>query len=498
MDAPPLGADPEPVAPVARPSAPRRSEPPAAPAELPRTGSAPSPVGRSSSAPIPVAREASAPIPTGRDGSGPAPVSPDGSRPTAVGRDPAAPDPVGRGTSRPIVAAREAGVPIAVSPESSSSITVQIRTRPEAATEPSREVPRTTRTPTGRVRRSRPPATNGPSGEARGMPSTRADAAAADGALADDIDAAFDQAQDQDADQTREGEVPNDAAMEGELHRLFGEIAAHHTQQLRDFAVELQHGEPGRKWAEICAPSVAMLCNGADAVGDRALAVDLRAFEQALERAMRGEPRIGGALRDELLERYRKLQRVLPEAFDLSAYRDRRDPVIVHALLAQVPGVHSLAQQKLYAAGLTGLQELYEATAEELGAVTGISLSVCQAIVARVARYREERAMHPPEEGHPRQRARLRAVIDTLEKLQADFLAADENEDKRRKRTIRRERDVLVAEIDLLLAEIGQAALASEMERYAIQRKIECVRAFLDRSATPSANRVQGETRPRG
>ena len=99
-------------------------------------------------------------------------------------------------------------------------------------------------------------------------------------------------------------------------------------------------------------------------------------------------PDLTGPSRDSLLTAYAPLASCLPHAFALEGERDRREPIIVRALLEQVGGLEPLMIDKLMAAGLGTLPPLFAAKADELAAVSGIPDAVATAVAARIQAFR--------------------------------------------------------------------------------------------------------------
>jgi len=93
---------------------------------------------------------------------------------------------------------------------------------------------------------------------------------------------------------------------------------------------------------------------------------------------------VTGPSRDALLAAYVPLCTCLPRAFDIEGERDRREPLVVRALLEQVAGLDTLMIDKMMGAGLGRLAPLYAARADEIAAVTAIPDDIAAATAARV------------------------------------------------------------------------------------------------------------------
>jgi hypothetical protein len=295
-----------------------------------------------------------------------------------------------------------------------------------------------------------------------------------------EIDAAIDGAQQADEAPAVEGKLQNDAKTEAEVRALFGRIAAQHVAHVRDFVIELGLAPTSKAWLAICRPAVVSLRRAADRIRFVALVAATDAFSVALDEAERAVgASVDGQPRADVLARYADLVKLLPEAFETKTAQSRREPTVVHALLAKVPGLGSLAIHRLYSAGVMSLAALYRARVDELVATTGIDATMCAAIIAEFQRYRRERAEQAPEADHARERRRLRTILESLGECDARFKAAEAAEDRAEKRSARRQRAVLARELDLVLAQIGELDLVHEVSRASTERRIRRIDGWL-------------------
>lgn len=310
--------------------------------------------------------------------------------------------------------------------------------------------------------------------------------------LFSEIDAAIDGTVEVESKPAAEGKLANDAKTEQEIRVLFGRIAAQHVAPVRDFVIELGLAPTAKSWLAISRPAVASLRRAGERIHFTTLVAAADAFASALAEAERSPGGfVEGMERDAILMRYRDLEAVLPEAFDVAPTQNRREPIVVHALLAKVAGLGSLGVHKLYSAGITNLASLYRARVDDLVSTTGIEAPVCAAIVDEVQRYRRSRAEQAPEPDHARERGRLREIIDALSDCESRFRAADAAEDRSAKRRIRRQRDLLIHELDLVLAHLGELDLVSEMAQVSIAGRIRRVDGWLRQPpARASQNRA--------
>src|SRR6185503_10451553 len=99
---------------------------------------------------------------------------------------------------------------------------------------------------------------------------------------------------------------------------------------------------------------------------------------------------VNGQPRANVLDAYFPLMELVPGGLELDAERNRREPVIVHSLLRQIPGVEKVTIDKLVAASLISIATLADARPDELSAVTGVSDEIAERLVERFRAYRAE------------------------------------------------------------------------------------------------------------
>lgn len=266
-----------------------------------------------------------------------------------------------------------------------------------------------------------------------------------------------------------------------EAQRLFLEISSSYLGPVRDLIVEIDLGEPTKEWIQVCRPAVTSLRRAAKDMNLADLAGRLDGLLAALDQADKSpgnivEPRGREALKSS----YEKLVELLPQVFGVKAERDRREPLIVQALLLQVPDVRKVALDRIYAAGLTNLEMFYRARPLDIAEAAGISRELAERIVARFQRYKRDMASLPPASRKSREKTQLETLVKRLEDQTAAFEASAKSwSSASEKRRLRQERSTTVVEITLLLARIGEVALVQELERMPFQKKAEELRRFL-------------------
>lgn len=310
-----------------------------------------------------------------------------------------------------------------------------------------------------------------------------------------DLDAAFEGAKADDEEPAGEGMLAPDESTREELEALFAKIASFHVGQVRDFIIELQtNDETSKQWIEICRSAVSSLGKAADNLRFESLAGPLRSFSGVLDRAGAVEgTRIRGALREEILAHYRELAAAMPDAFRVDGERDRREPIIIHALLSQIPGVNVLERDRLYAAGVNRLSAFYDAKADDIAATTGMDLELAQAIKQRFGDYRAERVASAPDEDRSVERKRLASLISDLRTTERQYREVERSEDGVRRRQLRKQKAHLMHEVELVLAQMGEVDLVSELSRLPVKRKIATIQAYLAKPGSSGQAGLSGQ-----
>jgi hypothetical protein len=287
------------------------------------------------------------------------------------------------------------------------------------------------------------------------------------------------------------GDPPPSGGAVSELRELFSALAANHMQQVREFMIGVKWGEAPRDWIPICEPAVASLLRAAKEMELADLCSALEIYREALGRASTAEgTTITGDAQQNLMAAYAGLAESMPEAFGLDGERGRRETVIVHALLQQVPDVRKVTIDKIYAAGLTNLDNLFLARPDEISATTGIGENLASKIVEKFQHYRREIAMLA-DSTRAAEKKRLGELAAELSALHQDFERAasgwsdDERAEKKRFRTARAE---ALLQVKVLLARLGEVDRLTQIERLPFERKIEALEQYLRESKAKEAS----------
>jgi hypothetical protein len=264
----------------------------------------------------------------------------------------------------------------------------------------------------------------------------------------------------------------------------FEDVAVAHLAQVRNVMLEVRWGEAQASWIELARPALRSLRAMADRLESEALTTALDAFDAAVDKLLQpgAAPVVSGPGREALLAAYAPLIACLPRAFELDGERERREPLIVRALLQQAPELDPLMIDKMLAAGLGRLEALGRARADEIAAVAGIPAEAVAAAADHVAAFR--RAV-PAALATPDQLASARELEALLQALQAEHRAFEDaasgwsDGSQAAKRRQRRRREVAFLQITIALARLGEIDLAVRLEKLPFGRRIEEVERFV-------------------
>lgn len=303
--------------------------------------------------------------------------------------------------------------------------------------------------------------------------------------LMGEIDGAFDQM----IGEAAAGKMPSEPPANLQAMKdLFAQIASNYMRQVRDFVIELQWGEAPRDWVAICRPPLFSLLKAAEPIKIEGVCPALDAFIAELDGAVaKGDRMIAGDARERILAAYGKLAQIMPQTFALGEERNRREGVIVHALMQQIPGVGKVTIDKLYAAGLGALDMLLVAHPGDVAAAAGISVELAERIVQRFTRYHRELEEAPPASGKSIDRDKLVALVagfkdvhDAYERIAAEL---PNERNGRVKRNLRTARQTAIAEVAVQLARMGEVDLVRELDKLPFEKKLTALTAHLAKPA---------------
>ncbi|HEX7296705.1 MAG TPA: helix-hairpin-helix domain-containing protein [Pyrinomonadaceae bacterium] len=265
------------------------------------------------------------------------------------------------------------------------------------------------------------------------------------------------------------------------VEQLFADIAANYARPIKNFMFELKRGTATKDWVEICRPAMQGITRAAEGMGLRQAAQRMMDFEAALSLAAQNEQRVlGGEVRDLLMWCYDDLVKVMPQAFVVGEEEQQREGIIINSLLAQIPDVGRVTIEKLYRAGLTSLDTLYLARREELAVATGISIELSERICAKFQAYRAGLEASNRDVKDVGQRNRLSEFVTELKRQHEGYVRASEDPKATiEKRDFREQRQACVLWINVLLAEVGEIDLVTELQKMSFERRIQRLEEYL-------------------
>jgi len=308
-------------------------------------------------------------------------------------------------------------------------------------------------------------------------------------ALLDEVDAGFGAIMgDSPPMTTRDGgaraQEPKPAVSESgglsDARALFGALAASHVRNVRDFMIDLDTGQATSEWIAICEPAVRGVRQMAEQLELKLLVAALARYGEALRvAAERSVFTIETCSREELIATYAPLVELMPQAFALGNEKSAREGIIVQSLLLQIPDVRKVTIDKLYSAGLTSLEVLFVAKADEVQLTTGIAMAIAEKIVGRFRRYKEELQGAIKDESRSVEKDRLAQVTADLKKAHLAFEEAERAESSSKKREARKARDAAVLEIKVLLARLGEVERLQKIEKLPFAHKLAELETYL-------------------
>jgi hypothetical protein len=266
------------------------------------------------------------------------------------------------------------------------------------------------------------------------------------------------------------------------VRSVFNDVAVGHVSQVRDVMLELRYGEADPKWIELTKPALRSLRAMAAQMEIQELVDALDAFCAAVDAAVAQTARVTDENKAELQQRYARLIELIPQAFELDAERDRREPIIIEALLYQVPGVEQPTIAKLFAVGLGRLDALMNAAAEEVAVVTGLRSELASAIVEKFRSYRASASTAVSAPDPAVELRQLGELLLTLSVQNDDFTRASSewsDDAPQRRRQLRKEREQTFQQIKVALARLGEREQLQRLEKLSFQDRIATLDRYL-------------------
>ena len=264
------------------------------------------------------------------------------------------------------------------------------------------------------------------------------------------------------------------------VRAVFNDVAAVHVAQVRDVMLELRYGDAEPAWMESTKPALKSLRTMAAQMDLVDLCAALDEFCAAVETAI--ARRAPAEDKPELLRRYQRLVELIPQAFELDGERDRREPIIIEALLFQIDGVERPVVDKLFAVGLNRLEALMKANVDELAVVSGIRHEVATAIVAQLKSYKAgaQTVLSAPDPMSERRQLHDLLIMMSLQNDDFTRVSKEWTDAARAsKRDLRKQREHTYQRIKLSLARLGEREQLASLERQSFVERIASLDRYL-------------------
>jgi hypothetical protein len=250
--------------------------------------------------------------------------------------------------------------------------------------------------------------------------------------------------------------------------------------------LELGRVEVATSWVSLCEPTVESMRRMCDKLDVPELSQALEEFATSVGIAKSAPSGVvQGAAREQLLNAYARMMDILPRAFEFSS---GREAMLVQLLLLQVPGVHTLTVDKLYAAGLHQLDAFLNAKPDELAAVAGIELELAANIARHFQQYRQSFRSVLAEPVPAEERRRLTELLGRLRHEQTDFERASAGwspEARADKRRLRGERSETLSSIYVSLVRLGEVERVDALKKKPVARQLEELEDYLRHAPVP-------------
>jgi hypothetical protein len=272
------------------------------------------------------------------------------------------------------------------------------------------------------------------------------------------------------------------------VRATFEDLAAGHMRPLRNMMIELRFCDSLAGWPDLARAAMRSLRKMAEPLEMKELCRALDGFAATLDAETGPGVQVAQA-RERLMTAYQPLVTALPRAFALDGECDRREPLLVPALLRQVPGLEPLMIRRLAAVGLGRLETLMRASPEEIEVVAAIPAPVAAALASKMQELRAAGEAGAVGLDSPTARRALEAELRTLADACQAFesaAAAWSAESRAAKARHRRERELAFLRIVVALARAGEVDLARKLEVLPSARRIEELsRCLREAAASP-------------
>jgi hypothetical protein len=270
----------------------------------------------------------------------------------------------------------------------------------------------------------------------------------------------------------------------------FATLAPRYLEPVRSLVIGLQWSEPVAEWLSAARSAASSLRT---ALVDAGVGESARELEELAVALRNAEVDADGVARDSALQAilvaYAKLAADVP-ALAVEETQQRREAVIVEALLSQVSGMNTNTIDKLRASGRARLAVLGRSPAEDLANASGIGSGLASQIVERLKRYRADLRHMPLGALGPAGRERLTALLRRLRETHDQYQEATNSfsdAGTARKKQLREDRNDALHDIRIMLARGGELERLAEIEKLPFDGKIERLESYLSEIVTTDA-----------
>jgi hypothetical protein len=258
------------------------------------------------------------------------------------------------------------------------------------------------------------------------------------------------------------------------------------------FALDLALGCASEAWFVPLRAAVGRLLAGDAAIRSTALEKALTTLANDLEQP--------GAFSEENRQRlYGHVVAVdlaLAKRMDVTGQKAIRERLIVDQLLEDLAPAHPMVIRRIRDQGPLSLETLARSSAEALSQKLEAPTEAAAQVASIFQGYLEARAQRGPTVALLGKSVALRERLSALEASAEAFDRASEGDDPSARRNTRRQRQNDVTQLNLLLAEFGEAKTLAEIERCSVQAKIERMQRLIAEQEANSGRRAAKPSSP--
>ena len=247
--------------------------------------------------------------------------------------------------------------------------------------------------------------------------------------------------------------------------------------QIEQFGIALNFGCAPVTWTGPCRDAARALADAAQSESLQDVKLAASSLAQRLDPlAKSATGRISEQARRELSGLLRALFRFLEPALPRIPESEHASEQLFDALLRPLPGMHSLAMDRLRAAGFASLQHIQLSTPPDLSRRAQLEPGLAGTIITRVNEVAHGHGLSDAAEARAFLRDEARVSLGELEAAHLRFVEASDREDAPGKRAARRERDERLCDLTALLLQLGAWRAVEGLARGNFPERIAAVR----------------------